>query len=369
MAPIFYILLGLILLSIFKIGYGILWYRSRAPFYLIIVIITIFFTWDILFSSLLFLSHYGNLKEETALFTWRLAVITELFLTFLENGILIIILDQKKIGYFSIFILSILIGAILSFLFTMPDLVSILMRDDGYYFIPSLSLKTIIILYQITLMGFFIYSHVQSWYKMSKEQGSYFFMLITGLLLLLIIFFSWYLIAMNEIFIFLIFLLLISRSLSSLILYMKKPNPFIHLSNQLENLIIFHKSGILLFSYNFEMNKELEESFLKGSILIGINHVLNNFIDGKSSLDYLKIHEKYAYFDFDEHHGYAILIIAKLVNNYLKKLIKKFMILFTEHNKEYLEEINSNMGLIDVSKFHSTQELILEVFKIFMNHR
>ncbi|MHA1727013.1 MAG: hypothetical protein ACTSXH_19590 [Promethearchaeota archaeon] len=365
----FYVLLGLILFSIFEIGYTILWYRNHVPLYFIIFIIIIFFSWGILFPSLLFLSHYANLNEETALITWKLAVITELILTFMENGFLVIFLDLKKMGYFSIFNLSALEGLIMGIFLTTPDLVSIIIGDAYYFILSSPFLTIMLILYQIIFMGFFIYSHVQIWFKMSKEQGSIFFLLIQGLLILLVSFFSLYFITMNEVFLILIFLLLMGRAVSFLILIIFNPNSFIYLSNQLENLIIFHKSGILLFSYNFEKNRgDLEESFLKGSILIGINHVLNNFIDRKSSLDCIKIHKKYAYFDYDEHHGYAILVIVNHANNFVKKLMKKFMVLFSEQNKEYLEEINSNKGLIDVSKFHSTQEIIVKVFKIFMNY-
>ena len=89
---------------------------------------------------------------------------------------------------------------------------------------------------------------------------------------------------------------------------------FLVITNKIFDFIIFHKSGILLYSFNFEKDQETDESLLKGSILIGINHILSSFIDKKDKLNVIKMKEKDLLLEYDNKFGYALLLVAKHKN-------------------------------------------------------
>ncbi len=148
-----------------------------------------------------------------------------------------------------------------------------------------------------------------------------------------------------------------------LIIIIKRPNFLVVFTNKIYDFIIFHRSGILLYSYNFQMNKEVEDSLLKGSILIGINHILNNFSNVKNQLDLIKLQDKGVIFQFDNELGYATLLIAKHKNRILEHSVSNFNHQFSERFKESLVNLQ---GLIDISMFSETKLLINECFKRYI---
>jgi len=139
----------------------------------------------------------------------------------------------------------------------------------------------------------------------------------------------------------------------------KKPTLFIELTNRVFDFIIFHKSGILLYSFNFETGKETDDSLLKGSILIGINHILANFIDRKDQLNLIKMKDRDLVFEYDNTHNYAILLTMNHKNTFIDKAVRNFMLKFSNLNGEKLKNMK---GLIDVSEFGNAKELIAEFF-------
>lgn len=143
----------------------------------------------------------------------------------------------------------------------------------------------------------------------------------------------------------------------------KKPSLFRVFTNKLYDFIVFHKSGILLYSYNFETRQEVEESSLKGSILIGINHILSNFSNLENQVSVIKMSDRSIIFNFNNDLGYATLLIAKHKNSILENAVNEFNLNFA---KRYLENFTNLKGLIDVSNFRNTSELIQEYFRAFL---
>ncbi|MFX1312904.1 MAG: hypothetical protein ACFFHD_09855, partial [Promethearchaeota archaeon] len=65
----------------------------------------------------------------------------------------------------------------------------------------------------------------------------------------------------------------------------KTPSTFIVITNKIYFINIYHKSGVLLFSYNFSnMNNEIE-SKIWGNILIGLNYIVSEFTEKSSQID------------------------------------------------------------------------------------
>jgi hypothetical protein len=140
----------------------------------------------------------------------------------------------------------------------------------------------------------------------------------------------------------------------------KKPDLFIELTNRIYDFIIFHKSGILLYSYNFETGEETDDSLLKGSILIGINHILANLTSQKDKLGVIKMENRDIVLEYDDTLGYAILLITNKKDDFIDKSIQRFMNKFVELNREELSSLN---GLIDTSHFKNAGNLIHEYFR------
>jgi hypothetical protein len=138
---------------------------------------------------------------------------------------------------------------------------------------------------------------------------------------------------------------------------------FIELTNKIFEFIVFHKSGILLYSYNFETGKETEESILKGSILIGINHILSNLSTQRDKLRVIKMRNRDIVLEFDPNYGYAVLLITNNRNDLIVKSIQQFMNSFVNLNKDKLNNLN---GLIDTSQFKNASELLHQYFKPYI---
>jgi hypothetical protein len=134
------------------------------------------------------------------------------------------------------------------------------------------------------------------------------------------------------------------------------------MTNKIYNFIIFHRSGILLFAYDFQSKKEIEDSVLKGSILIGINHILTNFGTQRDNLNLIKMKNRDIILDYDKEHAYAILLTIDHKNKIIDRALKLFMKKFTEQNNEILHKINQINLLIDLSEFNNTRELLFQYF-------
>ena len=358
---------SLIILSVLEIIKLVLSYRNDEPFSSYLLLTISFAVLGFLFPLLNFFSYQTFLSNLNALIIWKLSFIIEIIFCSLSNLINCLILKSKKSKFISIISMIFLGGLNVSNLWDPNSVYNIIIRDEYYYYF-SFYTTFLLFIYHIVFACFIYYYQFKLLFRTKNRKESILLSMSSFFLVLAIIFYLISGLANNGIFFIVALIFIITAKIISIIVFFKKPNLFIHLSNRLKYLTIFHKSGILLFSYNFETKEEIEESFLKGSILIGINHVLNSFEDKKNLLDYIKIKDKFAYFDFDKQYGYAILLIANQSNKLIKNSIGKFMNVFTQRNMQYLEEINQNMALIDISKFQDTHELIMEVFQIFLSN-
>jgi hypothetical protein len=141
---------------------------------------------------------------------------------------------------------------------------------------------------------------------------------------------------------------------------------FAVITNKLYDFIVFHKSGILLYSYNFQTREEVDESLLKGSILIGISHILANLSRVEAQVTHIKMEDRAVVFNFNTQLGYATLIIAKHRNKILEKSINNFMNEFSTINRDSLKNLT---GLIDVSTFKNAKSLIKQYFRHFLTEK
>ena len=93
----------------------------------------------------------------------------------------------------------------------------------------------------------------------------------------------------------------------------KKPEIYTELTNKVYFINIYHKSGILLYSYEFGESKAIIDSTTWGNIIIGINHMLSEFVDTKDQIEVLKTDNSDIIVNYDDL-GFAVVLITNQKN-------------------------------------------------------
>ncbi|MFW9895506.1 MAG: hypothetical protein ACFFD7_06860 [Candidatus Thorarchaeota archaeon] len=313
-----------------------------------------------IFLPLYVLSTEGFLNPIISLMIWKFSIIFWIISVAILSIIHVVIIRVKPITTLpSIFYA--LIGGIIINLTFLSNSIEIVVGSWNFYIFTFNNSFLLLILIAYNLM---IFSYM--WYNMGtnfskfrdKRTGK-----ILGLLTLnftgIIIFYTFHLLFQNLLFEFIyLFFFTIGAIIVSFNIY-KNPALFIELTNKIYDFIIFHKSGILLYSYNFETGKETDDSLLKGSILIGINHILSSLADKREQINLIKMKDRDILFEYDTLNGYAILLTTNRKNTFIEKAVNTFMHKFSTLNQEKFNNMN---GLIDVSEFRNAKNLITEIF-------
>ena len=149
------------------------------------------------------------------------------------------------------------------------------------------------------------------------------------------------------------------------VMLLKKPEMFLELTNKIYYINIYHKSGILLYSYKFSKSPSELDSAIWGNILIGINHIISEFVDKRNQIDVLQTKNTDIIVNYDDF-GFAIVLITNRKNAILQKLMEKFALEFRNKYKDELLEIQDLNRLINVSEFKETGELIEKGFQLYI---
>jgi hypothetical protein len=318
----------------------------------------------IIYPVLIIIASEKFFGEQLALFFWKCSIIVGIVSLGFLNSLYSFILEYKKIRIIPTVIVC-LIGGIIIGKFYDPNSIVIYNKGNYYgYQFDSFSLFLFLII-EIFLFFYMWFLQIKALPNLLKKKHVR--IIAFAIEFTIIIAFNFlYILSQDIIFRDIDFLLLLIGVLTAFYGMVKVPNIFILLTNKIESITIFHKSGILLYSYNFEAREELNESLLKGSILIGINHILSDFVGKKDKLNLLKMKERYIIFDYDNVHGYAVMLISNQINRIIVKAVKQFMQKFTSSNKENLKELTNPKKLIDVSIFHNIKDIIDESFQLFL---
>ena len=151
------------------------------------------------------------------------------------------------------------------------------------------------------------------------------------------------------------------------IVLITKPEMFFILPNKIYAVNIYHKSGILLYSYKFE--KELtfqDDSKIWGNVLVGLNYILSEFTDKKDKIELIKTKNSDILVLYENKGGYAVMISTNKKNAIVEALSEKFS---EEFSKRYYEELNRIQDLnklINVSEFEGTKNLIEKNFRLYL---
>jgi len=303
-------------------------------------------------------------NQDLSLVLWYAALISGAISIGIWTSVHAIELNKKsRVRYLPVFICIALLGIMVSAMLQ-PNSFRLITSNSTYSYVFQNNLLLIsILIYNAMIIAITIITQVFGFKNYSDRGLGILFNYFDGIFVFRIIIYSLFLI-FTALFLRAIFIIsYFSNIIIILIIIIKRPNFLVVFTNKIYDFIIFHRSGILLYSYNFQTDKEVNDSLLKGSILIGINHILSNFTNVKNQLDLIKLRDKGVIFQFDNELGYAILLIAKHKNTTLERSISNFNNEFSHRFREYLSNLH---GLIDISKFSDTKLLINEHFKRYI---
>ena len=356
-----------VIIFVFGIIYILLNREKYEPEIGFLIVIIIYFISEITYFISFNLSAENFFDIPLALIIWYISIITRNVSIGMFASLHNIKLNKDSRVRFLSSMIYIFIGGIGLSLLLVPDSFTVIQRDFEYFYLfNNIGLLTSIILFNFCVILFSWIIQIKGYHNYANQKLGKFYYLFMLLFSLNIFFYSLYLITLNIYFNLLhsiVYLISIGYFVYIIII---KPNLFVVFTNKIYDLIIFHKSGILLYSFNFQTREEVDESLLKGSILIGISHILANLSNLEAQVTHIKMKDRAVVFNFNTQLGYAALLIAKHRNKILEKSIDNFMNEFSTINKDSLKNLT---GLIDVSTFKNAKGLINQYFRHFFTEK
>ncbi len=360
------LIISSVILSLFAIIFISTHHTNFGSKISILLIILIYLFVGIFYFTFFVLSTLSFFNKTTALTLWKVSIIVRI----VAMGFLISMhsfeIEYCKKNFFCGFIFSFLGGIIVS-LALLPNSFKV-MKIGGYYiFLAQNSYFLIfIILFDVAIIVLMLSMQIRSYSKIQNKKFGRLLNIGTLSFIFIILTSTIYLITQFLLFRYLHLISYLFSAIIVLYVIIKKPEMFIELTNKIYNFIIFHRSYILLYNYNFEIGKEIDDSLLKGSILIGINHILSNFIDKRAQLNLIKMQDHDIVLEFDNKLDYALLLIVKKKNSFIEKAVQHFMNKFAKLNEDKLTNLN---GLIDTSTFRNAREIINEFFHPYIKSK
>ena len=336
-------------------------YATRAGF---LVIIIVYVLSEITYFISFNLSAENFFNIPFALIIWYISIITRNISIGMFASIHNFELNKNSKVRFLPELIYIFIGGIILSLLFVPDSFTVIQKGFEYFYLfNNIGLLTSIILFNFCVIMFSWIIQIKGFHNFAnKKLGklNYIFILLLSSHIFLYIL---YLITLDSFFKVLHSLVYLINIGYFVIVVINKPSLFAVVTNKIYDLIIFHKSGILLYSFNFQTREEVDESLLKGSILIGISHILANLSNVEAQITHIKMKDRAIVFNFNTQLGYAALLIAKHKNDILESAVEKFMQDFSKINEENLKHLNR---LIDVSKFKNAYDLVIKNFSHYL---
>jgi len=329
----------------------------------LIIFFVIYFVIELIYFISFNLSAENFFDIPTALIIWYISIFTRNFsmgwFASLHNFELN---KDSKVRFLPALIYIFMGGIGLSLLFVPDSFTVTQVGIEYYYSFNNIGLLSSINLFSFCIVFFSWIIQIKKYNNFADNKLAKFYNIFFLLFSLHVLLYNLYIITPNIYFKLLhssLYLISIGYFVNIII---KKPNLLAVFTNKIYDFIIFHKSGILLYSYNFQTREEVDESLLKGSILIGISHILANLSNLEAQVTHIKMEERAVVFNFNTQLGFAALLIAKHRNRILEKSIENFMKDFSTINKNSLNNLS---GLIDVSKFKNAKGLINQYFRHF----
>jgi hypothetical protein len=329
----------------------------------------------IIYSSLYVISITVFYSEAFNIFLWKASMISGFSSLILTSLIYTFLKEYKKIPDFPFLYFVTLLGIFIGSLF-LPNSVDIAINvlktspfilfdltQINYSF--NLFSGLIVIIFQGSIIIYYFYLSFTINKKARNRDITKSLINNTIIFSLPILLYIMYIILRLPIFRELHILTLWISVLGNCIMLLKKPEMFLELTNKIYYINIYHKSGILLYSYDFNQSEAEMDPAIWGNILIGLNHILSEFVDTQNQIDVFQTRNTDIIVNYDEI-GFAVVLITNRKNSILKNLMENFSLEFRNKYDNELTEIQDLNRLINVSEFTETKELVEKEFKLYL---
>ena len=322
------------------------------------------------------------ISEQVNILLWKLTIMVWLVTLIITSILFSSFKEYKKIKSFPFLFYTLLFGLLIGALLFPESIVlnlSIPLPSSIIFIDPSIInydfnyiTATIIVIFQILVIFHFLYISIIINVQLKKKEDTLPLLLNAIVfsipIILNIVYILFHHTLFGDIFIRDLFIVILWISyLGVCIMVIKKPEIFYILPNRVYSINIFHKSGILLYSYEFQ--KEMyskTESTIWGSILIGLNHILSEFLDKKDKINVIQTKEADVVVKYEEDSGYALIVITNKKNSIVEDFMNKFSNEFKLKYKNELSEILDINKIINVSEFSGLKDLIEKNFDLYL---
>ncbi len=324
-----------------------------------------------IFSVVIFISYDINI------FLWKISLVTVFISLFVTSIIYSFFNEYKKIKRFPFIYLALLFGLLIGALAT-PDSIILtlngspppmfsIMDPSNLNFIFNLVTRIVGILFELFFTIYFLYSAAIIHNKTKNKEESSPLLLNTLIFSISMILLLLYITLQETLYREMYIIISWVSSLAVDIMLIRKPEMFFILPNRIFSVNIYHKSGIVLYSYNFDNTPDYKiESARWGTILIGLNHILSEFIDKTDKIDVIQTKESDIVVRYENDYGYALVVITNQKNDIVEDLMLGFSNDFNEQFNEQLLDIQDLNRLINISEFIDIKELVEKHFQLYI---
>ena len=363
---LFFLVIGYIFslfVSIFTIYVLIQHYNKYGTKLLDILIILTIINFGVIHSTSFILSIIIYISDLINLLFWKISIVSYLAVLMQISLFYSFIKDYKQIPISPYLIFIIIFGLLIGNIFS-PDSITIENNNNTVQYSFGFLFGLHFIVFQIIMIIYYGYINIVIFNRGRNKRISL-FLNISAILL-------YFPISMSILYIF--FELTIFRSFFIIfawisfnfgcLIIIKAPRTFMVVTNKIYFVNIYHKSGVLLYSYNF-MNSEGEtDSKIWGNILIGLNHILSEFTEKSNQIDVLQTITTDLMVNYDDL-GFAVVVATNRKNEILENIINEFTKEFRIKYQEELTEIQDLNKLINISDFNETINLIEKYYQIY----
>jgi len=350
-------------------------YKEYGSKFKVILNIAVVFFAGIIYSSLFIFSLFFFLSESINISLWKILT----FVTYITLGLALIVYtllkEIKKLLIIPCMVYSILFGLLIGILSSPysvqidinPSISAPIIITDlsNINYIYDLSTRIILIIYYSFVAIYTCYLTLSVYINARNKKSGQIFLLILFLFAIPQTFFVLYIQFPVQLYRELHFIILSTNFLGVAQLLILKPEMTLSLTNKIYAINIYHKSGILLYSYEFQYEAMRTETEIWGNILIGLNHIVGEFISETNQIDVLQTKNADIVVNYNNEYGFAVLILTNHKNIPLSNMLNEFVRDFKEKYEKELTEIQDLNNLIDASEFLGVENLIKKHFSIY----
>jgi len=329
----------------------------------ILILLTIA-NFGVIHSTFFLMSVFVYNSELINLLLWKISIISYLIILIQLSLFYSFIKDYKKIPIFPYLIFTIIFGLLIGNILS-PDSINLEINNNTVEYSFGFLFGLHLIVFQIFMIIYYFYINIVI-FKRARNKRISLFLNISAIFLYIPI-------SMSIFYIF--FELTIFRSLFiffawicfnfGCFIIIKAPKTFMVVTNKIFFVNIYHKSGVLLYSYNF-MNSDSEaDSKIWGNILIGLNHILSEFTEKSSQIDVLQTINTDIVVNYDDL-GFAVAVATNRKNAILENVTNDFTKEFKIKYHDELTEIQDLNKLINITDFNETTRLIEKYYQNYL---